>query len=206
VTSTTARSVHGPATGWRRLVRVVVLGGASYGLAVGAHLAGGGGWPGWPLTLMLAGLLGVTSVGLTGRRRGTRFLLLVLTGFQTVLHLLFARADGAAASCAAVAGGHHHVTAACAPGATSSAEALLSLPMATAHLVATVVTAWLLARGEAWLWRALDRLLRRPSRRLALEPGPVPVIRHEAPAPRVVRAAPGAPRGPPRTLVRPLAY
>ena len=119
MTSTPTRPAPNPAIGWRRLVRVVSLGGASYGLAVAAHLAGGGGWPGWPVTLMLTGLLGVMSVALTSRRRGTPFVLLVLTAVQTLLHLLFAQVDAAGASCAVVAGGHHHVTAACAPGAAA---------------------------------------------------------------------------------------
>ena len=105
MTSTATRPVPNPAIGWRRLVRVVALGGASYGLAVAAHLAGGGGWPGWPVTLMLTGLLGVKSVALTSRQRGTPFVLLVLTAVQTLLHLLFAQVDGAGASCAVVAGG-----------------------------------------------------------------------------------------------------
>ena len=139
----TTRPVHDPATGWRRLVRAVALGGACYGLAIAAHLTGGGGWPGWPVTLMLTGLLGVMSVALTSRRRRTPFVLLVLTAVQTLLHLLFAQVDGAAASCAVIAGGHHHVTTACAPSVAHAAETLPSLPMAAAHIVATVVTAWL---------------------------------------------------------------
>ena len=72
----------------------------------------------------LAGLAGHADadrpVGRDGRgadrpRRGTPFVLLVLTAVQILLHLLFARIDAASASCAIVAGGHHHVTAACAP-------------------------------------------------------------------------------------------
>lgn len=195
-----------PAIGWRRLVRVVALGGASYGLAVAAHLAGGGGWPGWPVTLMLTSLLGVVCVAVTSRRLGMPFVVLVLTAVQTLLHLLFAQVDGAGASCAVVAGGHHQVTAACAPGA-GHAPALPSLPMAVAHLAATVMTAWLLARGEAWLWRAVDRLLpRRPSRRLAVHRASVPGARYEALMPRVARPAPGAPRGPPGTLAHLFAF
>jgi hypothetical protein len=202
----TTRPVHGPATGWRRLVRAVALGGASYGLAVAAHLTGGGGWPGWPVTLMLTGLLGVMSIALTSRRRGMPFVLLVLTAVQTLLHLLFAQVDGAAASCAVIAGGHHHVTTACAPSVAHAADTLPSLPMAAAHLVATVVTAWLLTRGEAWLWRAVDRLLRRPLRRLDPDLAPVLGIRSVTPMPRVARPAPGAPRGPPGTLARLFAF
>ena len=202
----TTRPVHDPATGWRRLVRAVALGGACYGLAIAAHLTGGGGWPGWPVTLMLTGLLGVMSVALTSRRRRTPFVLLVLTGVQTLLHLLFAQVEGAAASCAVIAGGHHHVTTACAPSVAHAAETLPSLPMAAAHLVATVVTAWLLARGEAWLWRAVDRLLCRPLPRLGPDLAPVLGIRSVTRMPRVARPAPGAPRGPPGTLARRLAF
>ena len=176
-----------------------------------AHLAGGGGWPGWPVTLILTGLLGVTSVALTSRRRRMPSVLLVLAAVQTLLHLLFSRIDGTAASCTVIAGGHHQATAACTPGAAHVSETLPtlpSLPMTVAHLAATVVTAWLLARGEAWLWRAVDRLLPgRPSHGLALDGVvPVPGVRREARMPRVVRPAPGAPRGPPGTLVRLFAF
>lgn len=206
MTSTPTRPAHDAATGWRRLVRVAALGGGAYALAVTAHVAGGGGWPGWPVTLILTGLLGVTSVALTSRRRRLPFVLLVLTAVQTLLHLLFSRIDGAAASCAVIAGSHHQATAPCGPGAAPVSEALPtlpSLPMTVAHLAATVVTAWLLARGEAWLWRAVDRLLaRRPSRGLALDGVPVSGIRREVRMLGVVRPAPGAPRGPPGTLVR----
>lgn len=74
--------------------------------------------------------------------------------------------------------------------------------MTTAHLAATVVTAWVLARREAWLWRAVDRLLPRPpARRLAPDTASVPGIRREAPVAWVFGPAPGAPRGPPEALV-----
>lgn len=78
--------------------------------------------------------------------------------------------------------------------------------MTAAHVVAVLVTAWVLARGEAWLWRTVARvsaaaglavghpMLSGPRRRRPV--GPVVTTCRTA-----VRSA-AAPRGPPVVLSR----
>jgi hypothetical protein len=148
------RQPAGPVAGRLRLLRVGVLGLSAYGLAVGAHVGAGGAAPGWPVSVMLATLLGVLGVGFTARRRRLWSLLGALVVAQSVLHGLFSLLDTPAAGCSMVATGHHATTAVCGP-AGGAAMAVPSLPMLLAHLAATAATAWLLARGEAWLWRVV---------------------------------------------------
>ncbi len=148
-----------PTAGPWRLARVAGLGIAAYGLAVGAHVGAGGGLPGWPASVMLTALLGVLGVAFTTRRRRLPALLGVLTAAQVVLHVILSLLEAPASSCGLVAVGHHVATSSCDPSAATTgsvAMAVPSLPMLLAHLAATAVTAWVLARGEAWLWRTLQ--------------------------------------------------
>ena len=186
----------GPVAGRLRLLRVGVLGLSGYGLAVGAHVAAGGAAPGWPVSLMLAALLGVLGVAFTARRRGVWTLLGALVATQTALHGLFTLLDAPTSTCSLVATGHHAMTV-CGPAGDAAME-LPSWPMLLAHLAATAATAWLLARGEAWLWRVV--------REAFTTPGVVPpndqlriptLVRQEVrPGARFVR--PDTARGPPR--------
>jgi hypothetical protein len=90
-------------------------------------------------------------------------LLAVLGVQQTLLHLLFGSAtahpgcDPSALETAA-----HQLGAACAMHGTGPmADAgTTSWTMIVAHIVATVATAWLLGRGEAWLWRTAEQAVR----------------------------------------------
>lgn len=190
------RQPAGPSAGRLRLLRVGVLGLSAYGLAVGVHVVAGGAAPGWPVSLMLAALLGVLGVAFTARRRGLWALLGVLVAAQSVLHALFSLLDAPVAGCSMVATGHHATTAVCgAVGGT--AMAVPSLPMLLAHLAATVATAWLLARGEAWLWRVVRAAFTTP---VAVPPSDepplrTPVGRETHPPTRFVR--PDAARAPP---------
>jgi hypothetical protein len=77
------------------------------------------------------------------------------------LHLLFSILDAPAAGCSMSMTGHHTVAAVC--GAVEGAMLVPSLPMVMAHLAATVATAWLLSRGEAWLWRAVHAVFEVPA-------------------------------------------
>ena len=189
------RQPPGPLSGRLRLLRVGVLGASGYGLAAGAHAVAGGAAPGWPVALMLATLLGVLGVAFTARRRGLAALLAVLIATQAVLHGLFSLLDGAA-GCSMVAAGHHTMTAVCGPSG-GGAMVVPSVPMLLAHLAATAATAWLLARGEAWLWRVVREALATP---VALRPSddahePVSVRDEVRPSARLV--GPDAARGPP---------
>ena len=175
------------------------LGSAAYGLGVGAHVSAGGGWPGWPVSVMLAALLGVLGVSFTTRRRRLPALLGALTATQAVLHVLLALMDGPASSCSVVAAGHHAAMASCDPSVATGSPAMVmpSLPMLAAHLAATAATAWLLARGEAWLWRTLRGLLVVPAPVRIVATPRVRVLNREAVRPRIRWARPDAPRGPP---------
>jgi hypothetical protein len=188
-----------PLVGWWRLARVAGLGLSTYGLAVGAHVAAGGGWPGWPISLMLAALLGVSGVALTTRRRGLPTLLAVLAVGQTALHVLFTRLDSTA-SCGVTGLGHHATAVSCGPPTEvgSAGMAMPSLPMLVAHLAATAATAWLLARGEAWLWRTLRSAVTTPDLAPIDESAWVPVVLRTSVRSTVRRTGRDAPRGPPR--------
>ena len=188
-----------PLAGRWRLARVAGLGVPTYGLAVGAHIAAGGGWPGWPVSLMLAALLGVSGVALTTRRRGLPTLLAVLVVGQTALHVLFTRLD-ATASCAVTGLAHHATAVSCGPstGVGSAGMAMPSLPMLAAHLAATAVTAWLLARGEAWLWRTLGNVFTGPVLARVDEPVWLSVDLRDTVRWTARRTGRDAPRGPPR--------
>ncbi|HYQ34066.1 MAG TPA: hypothetical protein VEQ83_12695 [Lapillicoccus sp.] len=191
-----------PTAGRWRLARVAGLGIAAYGLAVGAHVSAGGGWPGWPVSVMLVALLGVLGVAFTMRRRRLPALFGVLTGAQVVLHVILSMLDVPASSCGLVSVGHHVATSSCDPSVATTgsvAMAMPSLPMLAAHLAATAVTAWVLARGEAWLWRTLQGVLAVP---VAVRIGATPrvcVLHREAVRSTTRWVRPDAPRGPPES-------
>ena len=189
-----------PTAGPWRLARVAGLGIAAYGLAVGAHVSAGGGLPGWPASVMLTALLGVLGVAFTTRRRRLPALLGALTAAQVVLHVILSLLDAPAPSCGLVAVSHHVATSSCDPSVATTgsvAMAMPSLPMLLAHMAATAVTAWVLARGEAWLWRTLQGVLALP---VAVRIGATPrvwVLHRDEPRSTTLWIRPDAPRGPP---------
>lgn len=189
-----------PTSGRWRLARVAGLGIASYGLAVGAHVGAGGGWPGWPVSVMLAALLGVLGVAFTTRRRRLPAVLGVLTAAQLVLHVLLSLLDTPASSCSVVSVGHHAATASCDPSVATAGSAAMAMPsvsMVLAHLAATAATAWVLARGEAWLWRTVRGILAATVPvRITAAPR-VWVLHREVVRTPIRWARPDAPRGPP---------
>ena len=194
-----------PTAGPWRLARVAGLGIAAYGLAVGAHVGAGGGLPGWPASVMLTALLGVLGVAFTTRRRRLPALLGALTAAQVVL----ARHPLAAGRARVVVwpGGRRSPRrdSSCDPSVATTgsvAMAMPSLPMLLAHLAATAVTAWVLARGEAWLWRTLQGVLAVP---VAVRIGATPrvwVLQREAARSTTRWIRPDAPRGPPESAAR----
>ena len=142
--------------GWARLARAGVFGGASLFLATAGHVVGGGTLPGAGLLALTAIGLALLSVSLTARRLRFGVLLAILGLEQLLLHLLF-HASTTPATCASVImPGHTMSTAVCGSG-TSSAT---SWPMVLGHALAVLATAWLLARGECWLWAVADRIHR----------------------------------------------
>jgi hypothetical protein len=76
----------------------------------------------------------------------------------------------------------------------------MSWTMIVAHITATIATAWLLGRGEAWLWRTAEQAIRAAlgslTGRLA-DDRPRLIIRWRM-SPWIAPAyEPAAPRGPP---------
>ena len=135
-------------------------------LSVTAHRIADGGLPDPAMTVLLAGLFGWTTTALARKARGTVATITLLGAAQLVMHLLLTTLAG-----------HHDMSAM--PGSTG-------LGMVTAHAVATVLTALLLARADAMLLTVLA-VLRAILPRL-LTPLPVPA----APASVPVRVdAPG---------------
>jgi hypothetical protein len=196
-----------PIRGADRLLRIGVLGGTSLLLAAGAHSAGGGALPGPGLLVVVAAVLGLAALVVTQRRCRFPLLLVLLGGQQLALHAVFTAATNVSAACVPMAGGvPHHGSlagAACLPvaGVAAGTPMLMSGPsMWLAHLAAVAATAWLLSRGEAWLWRTAERIIRTataaPSSTLV---GQAPVragFLTQAPYDSAA-GSPAAPRGPP---------
>lgn len=158
-------------------------------LAAGAHVLGGAPLPGLPVLVLLAALVNVPVVLLAGRRMGMRTLVPLLGLGQWSLHHAFAW-FATSGTCTGGSGhgvtGHAHhaqtVVASCGAGDGSGSISDLhatawGLPMLAAHLLAIVLTALALSRGEDALWLLVAWL--RP-----LAPLPRPRL-IEAPAPRL---------------------
>jgi hypothetical protein len=131
-------------------------------LSVTAHRLADGGLPDPAMTVLLTGLFGWTATALTRRARGTVATVTLLGAAQLVMHLLLTTLAG-----------HHDMYAM--PGSTG-------LGMVSAHAVATVLTALLLARADATLLAVLAALRAFLPRLFSALPVPA------APAPVPVRA------------------
>ena len=134
------------------------------GLAIAAALAptigyAGGAWA-QPATQPAAASGGtLEEVVVTARRVRFPVLLVGLAVQQVLLHVVF-DAAAASAGCSPVAVVHHAVVQlACAPGHGMGSMGY-GWSMLAGHALATLLTACLLARGEAWWWRAADRVVR----------------------------------------------
>jgi hypothetical protein len=210
-----------PTAGRVRVARASVLGGTSLLLATGAHVLGGGSLPGVGVLLVAGMLLGLLAAVLTARRVRLPALLALLGVQQLALHELFGLAAAApactpTASAYAAHGGHAaHLAGGADPlvsscvGAAAGMATMSGAPawvMTAAHVVAVLVTAWVLARGEAWLWRTVARVAAAAG--LAVGRPALSSPRRRQPVGRVVttcrnavRSA-AAPRGPPLVLSR----
>ncbi|MEU4578880.1 MFS transporter [Nonomuraea sp. ATR24] len=168
-----------------RLVRAAVFTAVCVTLAAIAHTLGGGTGPAaWAAGLGAASVFAL-ALALSGRERPAATVNTALIVAQAGLHELFGGGDGTAYVAL-----HLH--------GQGLGDAL---GMLVAHLTATLLTGWWLARGEAALWATLRRLLRRLT---PLRPVRSPVLRPAAPIVRA-RAVPPDPglrhsvarRGPP---------
>lgn len=151
------------------------------GLASSAHTLGGGHAPGPLAGTVLALVVGPLAWWCTRRRLSAVRLLALLGGAQVLVHAaLTAMAPGTGTGSAL------HVHGGLPAGLGGSAGALeaghaAGPGMLLAHVVATVVTALLLARAEEVLWRVVLRLLPRRARTPR-----VPARVRTAPRPEVV--------------------
>ena len=176
------------------MVRAGILGSASLLLAAGAHLIGGGQLPGLPVLAFLVLMAAPVVLFVTARRCRLPRVLTALGVEQVLLHAALSVTAGASTCGVSVvtASGHHAIVvtggtcgsisatgaahmppAGLPPG--SMAHLMGSWPMLAAHLVATLLTAAVLARGEAALWALADRIVPRslPSARpVAVEARP----------------------------------
>ncbi|WP_343985895.1 hypothetical protein [Terrabacter terrae] len=195
-----------------RLVRAGMLGAVSLLLAVSAHHAGGGGLPSLPVLALLVLFAAPVVLFVTDRRCRLPRVLTALGVEQVLLHAVLSVTTGAAACTAArvtvvghhsmvLTGGSCRMTGASSPvhlpAAGMSTGAMASGPMAhtmswwpmlAAHVVATLLTAVVVARGEAALWALLDRIV----------PRPLPSV--------VAVAVEGQPAGPAAAMFRPVVF
>ena len=195
------------------LLRTGLLSTGILSLAAGAHSLAGGALPAPPILAALLALTLLASVLATKVRLGLPAMTAVLGAGQILLHEAFGALAGTAAPIPGMPAGHQHDDGAALAGAlqhlspalgssglgSASAGAHSSLAhdpgMLLGHLVATLLTALLLARGEAALW-ALAAWLRPLFR--AAKPSVLPVPDQAPRAPRT----PEPPRLPWRTLRR----
>ena len=126
-------------------------------LAAGAHLAAGGQLPTLPITMALAAVVGLSAVLLAGLKMTAPLLTAYLSGSQLALHLAFSTLSNSVPSGSAMS--HHGLSSASAsspvPECAASHPHLAAVAgsfMTFGHVVATLGTALLLARGDAALW------------------------------------------------------
>ena len=189
-------------------MRIGLLGATSMTLATTAHVVGGGPVPPAGVLLVSGLLVGLVAVTVTARRCRFRVLVALLAVEQVLLHWLFTAA-AAMTGCNGVphATAHHGgsleaMGCAPAPGDGMGGVALgtAAPAMWSAHAAAVLGTAWLLARGEAWLWRMADLVVKSATATLSDRHARRRTPRH--PVGRVfdLPTAPissAAPRGPP---------
>jgi len=186
-----------PSRGATRLARAAALGVATLALAAGAHVAAGGGLPSMTILAILAAPVSVAAVALTGRRCGPVLLLSSMSISQVLLNKALKALTVEVPDDMA---GQVLDSPILAMGAQTVAGADGSVTMTAAHVVATVVTALLLARAEQALWQLVCRLLPAlPSERVVVGRRPLrtPTF-FSVPAlvPSVASGGPGL-RGPP---------
>lgn len=141
-----------------RLLRTTVVASAVISLAAAAHILAGGQLPPAPVMAALTALTVLSVVLVTKWEMTALSLTTVLTVGQAVLHEAFSTLSGATGQRSNSPALHVHEMVVRAPAASAGPElhrhlpADLDPPMLTLHVIATLATAVLLARGEAALW------------------------------------------------------
>ncbi|MFI6602583.1 MFS transporter [Nonomuraea sp. NPDC050536] len=153
-----------------RLTRSAAFAAVCVCLGALAHVAGGGSAPGPAVVGVALCAAFALALAVSGRERSTAAINTALVGAQIVLHELFAittALDPLSPTSSAPGGFWAALLERLSPGGTPGeagghAQGLsVGLGMWVAHLLATLVTGWWLARGEAALWSLLRRLGRR---------------------------------------------
>lgn len=158
-----------PAAPVFRLARAVVFAAVCVALGAVGHMLAS--HASVPLMAVVAGFAGiaVVAVVLAGHERSLTTILIGLLGGQFALHALFAAAQH---------GQSPH-------GPLSSGTAHGGYAMTLAHVVAAVVSAWWLRRGERAIWGLARKIVATAGRRLRvlLVPPPMgPLVRLPVPA------------------------
>ncbi len=179
-----------PTRGALRVSRGVVLAVTSAALAVAAHRIAGGGVPDAVSTMLLTLGVAIVGVALASKRRSTGAILIVLGAAQLAMHLLLSfdttTMPGMGMS-----------------GMTPAGPPFGSVAMMSAHAVAALVTAILLAKADAALFAVAEALARLLPTILIAPPVPTgPARLRPSVAPRVRSTAvslrrDNARRGPP---------
>jgi len=155
-----------PAQGLLRGLRAAALGVVGFVLALAAHVTAGGATPGPVVLLLLAGLIGLAAVLLTGARLSPVRVGVSLAAMQVCLHEAFMWMSAPAACVMPVMnaptdglmgmGQGAQPLLNCAAGMTHAGMGQSSMFEATAmlgvHVTATALMAALLAYGERVLW------------------------------------------------------
>ncbi len=165
----------GAGRGGVRVLRALTFVLASLSLTVAAHVAGGGRWAPAGVVVTAAMLWPVALLGSASQRRLVHLgpaLVLAQVGGHLALGTVHGSVPAASLSLSCVTHATHarHALAGCPTGAegmqmaglTGAAGGMLAPSgwMVAAHVVATVLTALVLARGEQVLWQVLDLVLR----------------------------------------------
>jgi hypothetical protein len=189
-----------------RLLRTGLITSTIVGLAAGGHVAGGGALPQPAILLALCALTVLPVSVLTKFRLSFPVLAGLLAAGQGWLHWAFQALSASVPAGSPVASGHaQHATMLPMDSFGSAASAHTGdWQMLAAHAVATVVTAFVLARGEQALWAlaAWLRPLAQLSAPFAIIPARVPgpcVAPIVLPRDQLVRRMP-ARRGPPSMM------
>lgn len=139
-----------------RLPRAAAVAVTALILAAAAHVMAGGELPALPVMTALTAVVALSAVMLAGRKMTAPVLAGYLGASQTGLHLAFSALSGAGTPMPGMAGHHPGAQAgtvgAGVPVAHDHLSADASLGMLGMHLAAVLLTALVMARGEAALW------------------------------------------------------
>lgn len=165
------------------MLRAALLATAAVSLALAAHAVAGGRVPDLLALAAAVVAVGCAAVLVTGRRVGRAGTTAGLVLGQAALHGWFALTTDHACSVSSALGHVHGGAAHCLPEATSAVAAgtasgphQVAAPalMLATHLVAVVLTALLLAHGDALLWRLAATVRRFRPLPAAGSAGPTP--------------------------------